>query len=89
MLLSCVGITINHYKDPVLKQPGLTRRFCVRGSAPAWGDNSRFVENWKAMGYSDEWLDHSGYKAGDFVGGEPGMSSRMLDICEAKWRDFL
>lgn len=30
----------------------------------SYSDNSRFVENWKAMGYSDEWLDHSGYKAG-------------------------
>eukprot|EP00913_Durusdinium_trenchii_P009969 g9356.t1 len=28
------------------------------------GDNSRFAENWKAMGYSDEWLEQSGYKDG-------------------------
>ena len=32
------------------------------------------------MGYSDEWLDHSGYKAGK-MGGTPGMS-RMTSARE-------
>lgn len=30
----------------------------------SYSDNSRFAENWKAMGYSDEWLEQSGYKDG-------------------------
>ena len=27
------------------------------------GGNSRYAEHWKAMGYSEQWLEKSGYKA--------------------------